>query len=171
MRFLISRKSIVFLLVSVSVVLLVSMVFKNYIANNNRIESARRIICGSNLIQIANRLTQENVKLRKENISKIKNILEELSLSCPSGNVVHVQKNLAQYEVLVLPSGDVVVTEHQDNHDTTKMRFINKPYVRLCLYQKQNDPNSLHLGEWKNKTMAIGAIGKHNATITNIKYE
>ncbi|HUW18983.1 MAG TPA: hypothetical protein VMW16_06745 [Sedimentisphaerales bacterium] len=129
---------------------LVFILFGKYIVSDNSLEYGRRGCCVINLTKIAKKLTDENLKLKEENIPAIKAVIQELNLHCLSGESIHSDKSASSYQVVVLPGGHVVVTEHPDNHNTDKMKFTDCPYKRYCLYQSTEDANEMQLGRWRN---------------------
>ena len=89
-------------------------------------------------------------------------LLDDPNLSCPSGKIIHSDPTLALYKVVVLSSGEIVITEHADNHDTDKMKHTNVPYERYCLYQSRDDGNGIKLGYWIDRSMDFEKIVQAN---------
>lgn len=144
----------------VIVLLSVFLVFfsRRYIFNCNPEETTRRVGCLSNFNKIATLLKEKDLQLKVENIPAINDVLAELKLTCPSGRKMHARTSIASYKVVELPTNDIVITEDANNHNTQKMRFTNKPYIRFCLYTPLDDTNDIRLGYWETKEVAIDNI-------------
>ncbi|HUW18981.1 MAG TPA: hypothetical protein VMW16_06735 [Sedimentisphaerales bacterium] len=104
------------------------IVFRKHIADNSRLEYSGRVSCIRNLREIAKALGDKNIHLKEEDIPAIEAVIEQLNRQCPSGKRVHSDKGASSYQVIVLPGGHVVVTEHPD-----RLEFVGKvaePRVR-----------------------------------------
>lgn len=141
------------------------IIFRKHIADNSRLEYCARVACIRNLREIAKALADKNLHLKEENIPAIEAILHELNRQCPSGKSIHSDERLSFYQVVVLPDGHVLITENADNHDTQKMKFMDCPYVRYCLYQSSEDPNEIQLGRWRNAQGAFEEIEAFNSML------
>jgi hypothetical protein len=145
----VEERLIEFFVVIILLSVLFVFVYRRYILNcNNGPEIARRILCLGNLRKIASLLKERNLQLKTEDIPAIQNTLDELNLTCLSGEKIHSIKTDANYRVLVLSTNGIVIAEDIDNHNTKKMKFTNKPYIRFCLFAPAGEPNDISLGYW-----------------------
>ena len=160
MRSIMSR--MLSILIAVLLFFALVIIFRKHIADNSRLEYCARVACIGNLREIAKALADKTLHLKEENIPAIEAILHELNRQCPSGKRIHSDESLSFYQVVVLPDGHVLITENADNHDTDKMKFIDCPYVRYCLYQPSEDANEIQLGRWRNAQGAFEEIESFN---------
>lgn len=95
-------------------------------------------------------MKESGIEFTKENTELAQCLLNELNLICPSGHVVQKNTGLAGYNILVTSNGSLIITEHPDNHDATKMKFTDLPYVRYYLLSDDKE-NEFVVSQWDEK--------------------
>ncbi len=117
--------------------LFIYVLSRGEILNYNKREWMHRVVCRSNLKEIAEVIRGKGILVDKDSVREIQTILEDLALSCPSGRRVQLNPKDSQYKI-VSEEQHVFITEHRDNHDTNHMRLTNLPYVRHVLQYNRN---------------------------------
>lgn len=91
--------------------------------NRNYREAARRSQCQANLKQLWRAVEDANIPFDIAHLAEINQIIQQQKIECPSSDREH-----AGYFAEIV-KGNVVITEHIANHDTTRMEYTDSPYV------------------------------------------
>jgi hypothetical protein len=105
----------------------------SHLFNRNRLETAKRASCVSNLREIGRVLRQRGLPLVDTNREQISIVLNELRLSCPSRRAVEDKKQISSYFPVETDAGRLIISESSTNHDPRNIRFNSLSATRFFL--------------------------------------